>query len=53
MGFVADVAKSGYDLGKGNTDYDSTLDIAVNEGDIIKLLVKTTNSGKVKIKQLN
>ena len=51
-GLGLEAATAGYSIGKGNTDYDSMLDITVNEGDIVKLSVKTTNSGKVKIKQL-
>ncbi len=51
-GLGLEAAATGYSIGRGNTDYDSMLDITVNEGDIVKLRVRTTTSGKVKIKQL-
>lgn len=51
-GLRLEAAAAGYSIGRGNTDYDSMLDITVNEGDIAKLRVRTTTSGKVKIKQL-
>lgn len=55
IGLASGVSGFGESFGNlfgGNKEYNSQIDISVNEGDIVKLSVKTTNSGKVKIKQL-